>query len=99
MPKKYMKHYNFFLLMKKKNGLIKDKVGIEDIEIRIIKWEKVWNDNRRERERERDDICYKYKSNWIVKDYCNFKSKEYITVDIVKENSWPQFFFFFGYNF
>ena len=52
MPKKYMKHYNFFLLMKKKNGLIKDKVGIEDIEIRIIKWEKVWNDNRRERERE-----------------------------------------------
>ena len=56
MPKKYMKHYNFFLLMKKKNGLIKDKVGIEDIEIRIIKWEKVWNDNRREREREREMI-------------------------------------------
>ena len=53
MPKKYMKHYNFFLLMKKKNGLIKDKVGIEDIEIRIIKWEKVWND---EREREREMI-------------------------------------------
>ena len=48
-----MKHYNFFLLMKKKNGLIKDKVGIEDIEIRIIKWEKVWND---EREREREMI-------------------------------------------
>ena len=55
MPKKYMKHYNFFLLMKKKNGLIKDKVGIEDIEIRIIKWEKVWNDER-EREREREMI-------------------------------------------
>ena len=52
-----------------------------------------------ERERERDDICYKYKSNWIVKDYCNFKSKEYITVDIVKENSWPQFFFFFWVQF
>ena len=47
----------------------------------------------RERERERDDICYKYKSNWIVKDYCNFKAKESITVDIVKENSWPQFVF------
>ena len=98
-----MKHYNFFLLMKKKNGLIKDKVGIEDIEIRIIKWEKVWNDER-ERERERDDICYKYKSNWIVKDYWNFKAKESITVGIVKENAWPQYIYiyiyiYFGYIF
>ena len=69
-------------------------MGIEDIEMRIIKWEKIWNDKReRERERERYDICYKYKSNRIVKDYCNFKDKESITVGIVKENSWPQYFF------
>ena len=51
-----MKHYNFFLLTKRKqNGLIKAKAGIEDIEMRVIKWERVWNDMReRERERERN---------------------------------------------
>ena len=37
-----MKRYNFFLLTKRKqNGLIKDKVGTEDIEMRVIKRERV----------------------------------------------------------
>ena len=46
---KYMKYYNFFVLIKrkmKKNIIIKDKVKME-----------------RERERETDDICYKCKPN------------------------------------
>ena len=36
-----MKYYNFFVLIKrirKKNKLIKDKVQIENADIRIIKW-------------------------------------------------------------
>ena len=44
---------------------------IENADMRIIKWEIVWNDNReeknwereRERERERDDISYNCKPN------------------------------------
>ena len=59
-----MKYYNFFLLTKrkriKKKWLISEKVGIENAQMRVIKWKIVWNDNRknknweRERERERD---------------------------------------------
>ena len=39
---KYMKYYNFFVLTKrirKKNRLIKDKVLIENADMRIIKWQ------------------------------------------------------------
>ena len=38
--RKYMKYYNFFVLAKKirkKNRLIKDKVQIENVDMRIIK--------------------------------------------------------------
>ena len=41
-------------------------VGIEDIEIRIIKWEKVWNDNRRKREKERErERIFATNTSWI----------------------------------
>ena len=44
---KYMNYYNFFVLIKRKrkNRIIKDRVKTENVERRIIKWE-------RERERE-----------------------------------------------
>ena len=37
--KKYMKYYNFFLQTKRKrkNGLIRDKVGIKNAKMRVIK--------------------------------------------------------------
>ena len=61
--RKYMKFFFFFfffLLTKrkngKKNGLIRDKVWIENVEMRVIKWES-WNDNREEKNgREREMI-------------------------------------------
>ena len=62
---KYMKYFHFFFFLAnkekkwEKNGLIRDKVWIENVEMRVIKW-KSWNDNREEkneRERERDAIC------------------------------------------
>ena len=65
-----MKYYNFFQLTKrkrkkKKKRLISDTVGIENGQMRVIKWKIVWNDNRKDknwgREREIDDICYNYK--------------------------------------
>ena len=49
---------------KKKKGLIGDKMWIKNVEMRVMKWERVemiiekWNMCVRERERERDDICY-----------------------------------------
>ena len=64
-----MKYHNFFRLtkrkrIKKKKWLISDKVGIENAQMRVIKWKIVWNDNRKDknwgREREIDDICYNY---------------------------------------
>ena len=54
-----MKFYNFLLLTKSKSkkGLMRNKMRIENVEMMIIKWERVWNDEReREREREREKI-------------------------------------------
>ena len=50
-----MGFYNFLLLTKSKSkkGLMRNKMGIENVEMIIIKWERVWND---EREREREKI-------------------------------------------
>ena len=55
---KYMNYYNFFVLIKRKrkNRIIKDIVKTKNVERRIIKWE-------RERERERDYICYNCEPN------------------------------------
>ena len=40
--------------------MIRNRVGIENVEMWVIKWEKFWNDNREkkngERERETNDI-------------------------------------------
>ena len=57
---KYMNYYNFFVLInrKRKNRIINDKVKTENVERRIIKWER-----ERERERETDDICYNCEPN------------------------------------
>ena len=44
-----MKYYNFILLTKrkrKKKELIRDKVKIDKTDMIVIKWERVWNDNR-----------------------------------------------------
>ena len=65
---KYMNYYNFFVLInrKRKNRIINDKVKTENVERRIIKWERVWmiiEKRKMERERERDDICYNYEPN------------------------------------
>ena len=48
-----MKFYNFLLLTKSKSKkwLMRNKMGIKNVEMIIIKWERVWNDER-ERERE-----------------------------------------------
>ena len=41
--------------------MIRNRVGTENVEMWVIKWEKLWNDNREkkngERERETNDIC------------------------------------------
>ena len=34
---------------KKKKGLVINKMKIENAEMRVIKWERVWNDNRKEK--------------------------------------------------
>ena len=50
---KYIKFYNFLLptKWKNKNGLMKDNVKIENTKIKVIKQERIWNDNREERKR------------------------------------------------
>ena len=60
---KYMNYYNFFVLIKRKrkNRIIKNIVKTENVERRIIKWERVWmiiekRKMEREREREREKI-------------------------------------------
>ena len=43
---------------------MKDKVRIENVGMRVIKWERIWSDERereRERERETNDTCCDYK--------------------------------------
>ena len=52
-----MKFYNFLLLTKSKSKkwLMRNKMGIKNVEMIIIKWERVWNDER-EREREREQV-------------------------------------------
>ena len=48
-----MNYYNFFVLIKRKrkNRIIKDRVKTENVERRIIKWER---ERERERERKRE---------------------------------------------
>ena len=65
-----MMYYNLFLLTKwKRNkGLIRDKVGIDNAEMRVIKWKRVEMiiQNRKlgdGGEREINDICYNYESS------------------------------------
>ena len=67
-----MNYYNFFVLIKRKrkNRIIKNIVKTENVERRIIKWERVWMiiekrkmEREREREREREDICYNGEPN------------------------------------
>ena len=55
---------------KRKNGLIGDKVKIENAELKEIKWiERVWNDKReRERERERER-WYLLQLSWVTKEW------------------------------
>ena len=50
-----MKYYNVILLKKRKikKGLTRDKMGIENVEMRVIKWERVWNDDREEKNGQR----------------------------------------------
>ena len=64
---KYIKFYNFLLPTKRKNknGLMKDNVKIENTKIRVIKQERIWNDNREEKngEKEKDDMCCNYESS------------------------------------
>ena len=50
-----MKYYNVILLKKRKRkkGLTRDKMGIENVEMRVIKWERVWNDDREEKNGQR----------------------------------------------
>ena len=50
-----MKYYNVILLKKRKRkkGLTRDKIGIENVEMRVIKWERVWNDDREEKNGQR----------------------------------------------
>ena len=86
-----MKYYNVILLKKRKRKkvLTRDKMGIENVEMWVIKWERVWNDDReekkwtkteRERERVMDDICY------------NCEPRR---ANVAKENSWSQYFFWY----
>ena len=63
-----MNYYNFFVLIKRKrkNRIIKNIVKTENVERRIIKWERVWmiiEKRKMEREREREDICYNGEPN------------------------------------
>ena len=53
---KYMKFYNFLLLTKSKSkkGLIRNKMRIENVDMIIIKWERVWNEDRKEKNGERE---------------------------------------------
>ena len=53
---KYIKFYNFLLptKWKNKNGLMKDNVKIENTKIKVIKQERIWNDNREEKNGERE---------------------------------------------
>ena len=50
-----MKYYNVILLTKRKRkkGLTRDKMGIKNAKMRVIKWERVWNDDREEKNGER----------------------------------------------
>ena len=61
----YMKFYNFLLLTKwkGKKWLMKDKVRIENIEIKVIKWERKSKIviEKRKRERVTDYTCCDYK--------------------------------------
>ena len=63
----YIYIYIFFLLTKrkngKKNGLIRDKVWIENVEMRVIKWES-WNDNREEKNERERERCYLFQL-WV----------------------------------
>ena len=62
-----MKFYNFFFLLTKwkgKKGLMRDKVKIEKVEMKVIKWEPEMTIEKkkmkRERERERErEISFK----------------------------------------
>ena len=46
-----------------KNGLIRDKVWIENVEMRVIKWES-WNDNREEKNERERERCYLFQL-WV----------------------------------
>ena len=64
-----MKFYNFLLLTnlkKSKKWLMRDKERIENGEIRVIKWERIWN-NDREDKKERD------REKAMNDTYCNFE--------------------------
>ena len=41
--------YNDTNNQKKKKGLVINKKKTENAEMRVIKWERVWNDNRKEK--------------------------------------------------
>ena len=41
-------------MLTKRKKLIRNKVEIENADMRIIKWERVWNDNREEKNWERE---------------------------------------------
>ena len=83
-----MKFYNFLLLTKwkGKKWLMKDKVRSENDEMRVIKWDRkrVWNDDRRERERER--------AQWMIPATIKSQvAEESKVVSVTKENSWLQY--------
>ena len=61
--------------------MIREKLKIKNVEIKVIKWMRVWNDNKEEKsgERERDDICYNCESSHKGKqNCCDCKTKKSI---------------------
>ena len=57
--------------------LMRDKLRTENVEIRVIKWKKVWNNVIEEKWR--DDTC------------CDCKDEKSRTTSDIKENSQPQY--------
>ena len=61
-----MKFYNFLLLTKWKGKKVqmRDKVGTEIFEMKVVKWEEVWNDDREQKNGESEQIMQPHVQIW-----------------------------------